>query len=162
MLCPACLCVMIYDIMCTRHRLAYGMIVRVSYRVPGFCERAAEYSTVRVTIHITVRVLHRAGYSIPPGIRTVVVKIKRTFLTFVSSNIHDLNQNGGCRSNTSLCGGRRWRARCLCCFRSEAIRVGLGLKLVNFEQSERFGTAPKLGLGSRRLCGRGTTGTVFA
>jgi hypothetical protein len=103
---------MIYDIMCTRHRLAYGMIVRVSYRVPGFCERAAEYSTVRVTIHITVRVLHRAGYSIPPGIRTVVVKIKRTFLTFVSSNIHDLNQNGGCVDRIPACaeGGGGGRA----------------------------------------------------
>jgi hypothetical protein len=44
----------------------------------------------------------------------------------------------------------------------ETIRVGLGLKLVDFEQSERFGTAPKLGLGGGSLCGRGTAGIVFA
>ena len=44
----------------------------------------------------------------------------------------------------------------------ETIRVGLGLKLVDFEQSERFGAAPKLGLGGGRLCGRGTTCIVFA
>ena len=44
----------------------------------------------------------------------------------------------------------------------ETIRVGLGLKLVDFEQSERFRAAPKLGLGGGRLCGRGTAGIVFA
>ena len=44
----------------------------------------------------------------------------------------------------------------------ETIRVGLGLKLVDFEQSERFDAAPKLGLGGGRLCVRGTAGIVFA
>ena len=33
---------------------------------------------------------------------------------------------------------------------------------MDFEQSERFGAAPKLGLGGGRLCGRGTTSIVFA
>ena len=44
----------------------------------------------------------------------------------------------------------------------ETIRVGLGLKLMDFEQSERFGAAPKLDLGGGRLCGRGTAGIVLA
>ena len=44
----------------------------------------------------------------------------------------------------------------------ETIRVSLGLKLVDFEQIERFRAAPKLGLGGGRLCGRGTAGIVFA
>ena len=44
----------------------------------------------------------------------------------------------------------------------ETIRVSLGLKLVDFEQSERFRAAPKLGLGGGRLCGRGTAGIVFS
>ena len=58
--------------------------------------------------------------------------------------------------------------QCVCCSNrllldiSETIRVGLGLKLVDFEQSERFRAAPKLGLGGRRLCGRGTARIVFA
>ena len=33
---------------------------------------------------------------------------------------------------------------------------------MDFEQSERFGAAPKLGLGGGRLCGRGTAGIVFS
>lgn len=44
----------------------------------------------------------------------------------------------------------------------ETIRVSLGLKLVDFEESERFRAAPKLGLGGGRLCGRRTAGIVFA
>ena len=44
----------------------------------------------------------------------------------------------------------------------ETVRIGLGLKLMEFKQSERFRTAPKLGLGGGRLCGRGTAGVVFA
>ena len=44
----------------------------------------------------------------------------------------------------------------------ETIRVGLGFKLMDFEQSERFRAAPKLGLGGGSLCGRGTAGIVFA
>ena len=34
---------------------------------------------------------------------------------------------------------------------SEMIRIGLGLKLVDFEQSQRFIAAPKLGLGGGRI-----------
>ena len=44
----------------------------------------------------------------------------------------------------------------------ETIRVGLGLELVDFEQSDRFRAAPDLGLESGRLCSRGTAGIVFA